>query len=196
MGLLLAMMGLGTFTHASGSAAEVQGSWTTSAAEWDVLEVSADGRALAIGYRTDSCGERNAHVVVVRESARTVTLALPYESAVYPSTISCPAPTMKIAAARLRRPIAGRQVLGRSRTVLAEPRAVFGNTEAGTEVKVPRVVGLAPADAKHALDVGYLRGTAQSTRKSPGLTRVAAQKPAAGSLVRRNATVRLRLTSP
>jgi hypothetical protein len=194
-GLLLAMLGVGVLEQATGNAAAVQGTWTQSTAEWDVLEAGRDGRSLVVGYRTDSCGERNAHVVVAHESARTVTLALPYEILVYPSAISCPAPTIKIVAVRLHRPIAGRRVLGRSGAVLAEPRAVFGSTGAATEVKAPRVVGLAPADAKHTLDVGYLHGTVQSVRKSPGLTRVAAQTPAAGSLVRRNATVRLRVAS-
>jgi hypothetical protein len=126
-GLLLAALGLGMATRATGTVTTVQRSWVRSTADWDALEVGRDGRSLEIGYRTDSCGERNAHVIA-REGARTVTFVVPYEIAVYQSAVSCPAPKLKAVTIRLRHRLAGRRILGRSHTVMTNPRAVFGTT--------------------------------------------------------------------
>lgn len=99
---------------------------------------------------------------------------------------------MKLLTARSARRLAGRHILGRSATVLQDPRGVFGFVGPETEpVKVPRVVGFAPADAEHALVVGYLRGSLRSLRNGSGLRRVVAQAPMPGSTLARNSAVRL-----
>jgi len=95
------------------------------------------------------------------------------------------------------RPLAGRVIRGRSSNVLAPPYGAFGYSGgAETLRRVPRLIGFSRRDALHALVLGYLKGRVTLGRGGAGHSRVLAQRPAPGTMLKTDSTVSVVISSP
>ena len=162
--------------------------------EWDAAETGPDGRSIQVAYRADSCGERHVRAAAI-ETSRSVVISVQREVAAHegPEAMSCPAPREPTITVPLRRPLGGRMIYGRSQAVLKDPREVFG--ESGGPIKMPRLIGFSPRDARQALVYGYLQGSMRWRHRGAGRPRVVAQAPPAGRSVRQGAVVQFVVAS-
>jgi hypothetical protein len=184
--LLVAMLVLTPLVAASAALAFRH---TTQRAAWTLVDVSKDGRALRVAYTGGGCeGEADSWVV---ETGDAVTIRLDQPIAVPENDHE--ACTMELIyyslVVRLEHPLDGRRVLGHARGSLAVSAAPPLFRLHGQRIipLVPRLVGLAPHDARRLLRLqGYKR---VAVRRAAGCARraqVVAQWPH-GHSVRRSA---------
>jgi hypothetical protein len=131
---------------------------TTQRAPWTLIDVSRDGRALRLEYTGGGCaGQAKAHVV---ETGEDVTVRLDQPVAIPENDHEgCTAELRYFSLnVRLKHPIDGRRVLGHARGSDAVAAALGLFRIEGDRIVwlVPRVVGLAPHDARRLLRLqGY-----------------------------------------
>jgi hypothetical protein len=164
---------------ASCASTDAEGSGATRDAPWELLEVSANGRALRLAYDTSGCWWRRPGRPTVSEGQRSVRVKIRQS---HPPTDACRGiadwTTLLV---RLHAPISGRRVEGEPRLgdhsrfsdLRAEPRRDI------TKAVVPRVVGLAHADAVRLLRLQHFRARAATAGE-----RVAWQRPRSGTPIR------------
>jgi hypothetical protein len=146
-----------------------------SAAAWGLVQVGPHERSLEIRYGAGACERTAVHNV---QNRRMVAISISRE--VFGGDLPCPAilfiKTVKI---RLFRPLAGRHVEGGRRLGLTA--GGYGPTRNGTSYPVvPRLIGLAPLDAKFLLGGLRLHAVIHVIGRTRGRPRVASQSPAAG----------------
>ena len=170
-----------------GSAAQAE-----SLAKWDVAGVSANGRAVDVYYLGGGCGPGIVRTTAV-ETPTSVTLQVFAMSSPPPPGGACPAIAARLlASVPLAAPLGGRAIKGRA---FPSPVGVIDylpNSEVAY-VRVPRLVGMSPWEAKRALrlrrfEVALTKSTARSK-----LPQVRSQTPAAGLFVPIGTTIRLKI---
>jgi len=163
------------------------------ATTWDVLGVGPQGRSLEIVFLTGGCESPTANTSVAQtKTSVTLSVTLTNESA---PGAACPAfvrfATQTVA---LSSPLAGRAILGRPTPPLSGYTGALVTVGGRLELRMPSLLGFAPADARHTLALYRLpEQTARGARRG-GLVRVIAQSPRAGSLVSQGASVLVRLS--
>ena len=169
------------------AAAEPEGSWQATTPDWDLREAGPGGRSIVIVYPYGGCvNTRNLHTEV-RETARSVVIRLSGEEYLRPPgspVLPCPPSGTQPLSVSLAEPLAGRRIRGLPADVLSG-----GSVGIEREQSVPRLVGLSPIDAEHALRRVGLKAAQGRLRRSRGLTRVVSQRPAAGAPLREGAAV-------
>lgn len=162
-------------------------------ATWDVLAVGPHGRSLEIVFLTGGCLSPTANTAVA-ETKTSVTLSVTLANQATPGA-ACPAfvrfATTSVA---LAAPLAGRAILGRPTPALSGYTGALVNVGGRLELRMPRLVGFAPADALHTLSLYGLREQTLRGPHRPGLVRVIAQSPRAGALVGQRSEVLVRLS--
>jgi hypothetical protein len=162
-------------------------------ASWNVLGVGPQGRSLEIVFVTGGCLSPTANVRVV-ETKTSVTLSVTLTNEATPGT-ACPAfvrfATTSVA---LASPLAGRAILGRPTPGLSGYMGALVSVGGHLELRMPRLIGFAPADALHTLALYGLQEQATRGPDQRGLVRVIAQSPQAGTLVAHRANVRVRIS--
>jgi len=189
-GLGLVVLAAGVFVILSGSAGAVESARVP--AKWDFVGIGARGRSLELVYTIGGCLGPAIHASV-SEDATSVTISLEEDAQAPGAGVACPdfigsARTT----VRLSSPLAGRAILGRPTPGF--PPGLIGVGSLGG-VRVPRLGGFDPADARHVLGLYALHERVAHTRR-PGLARVVAQTPAAGTTVDLSATVRVVISGP
>jgi hypothetical protein len=163
------------------------------AATWDVVGVGAHGRSLDLVFLTGGCLSPTANTSV-SETAASVTITVTLLDRSGPG-VACPAfvrfATTSVA---LSAPLAGRAILGRPKPPLGGYPGALVDSGGGTQVRVPSLIGFAPADALHTLKLLGLRDRVARGARRPGLVRVTTQTPLAGSLVRQRTRVRVAIS--
>ena len=161
-------------------------------AKWDIAGVSANGRAVDVYYEGGGCGPGSVRTAAV-ETATSVTLQVFAISSPPPPGGSCP-PSLarKLASVPLAAPLGGRAIKGRAFPLAFELIDYLPNSQVAY-VRVPRLVGLSPWEAKRALrlrrfEVALTKSTARSK-----LPQVRSQTPAAGLFVPIGTTIRLKI---
>jgi hypothetical protein len=180
---------------ASGESTASEGEWRAFTPEWDIKAVGPGERSLVIVDTAGWCGASRNLKAAVRETSTNVIVALSAEDETLPpgSTLPpCLPPRAEPFVVPLRRRLAGRRVRGRDPRIAASPGTEFAREPVRT-VPVPNVVGFAPPDAERALERVELTEHAIRVRPARGLTRVIAQRPAAGSRLRRGTGEQLTL---
>jgi hypothetical protein len=161
-------------------------------AKWDVAGVSADGRAVDVYYEGGGCGPGSVRTTAV-ETATSVAPQVFAMSSPPPPGGSCPpSVARKLASVPLAAPLGGRAIKGRA---FPAPFDVidYAPNSAVAYVRVPRLVGMSPWEAKRALRLRRLEvALARSTARSK-LPQVRHQTPAAGLFVKVGTTIRLKL---
>ena len=158
-------------------------------ARWTVVAVAAHERSLELRIATAgrSCGEPELRATV-RETPTDVGISI--VEAETPRTtpgllLACPAiarvyspPSLSLDA-----PLAGRRIyaLPTSAGPLPEPAQTLHYSGLAAPGRVPRVIGFAPVDAKHALEAADLCERIHVKRTRHGLPRVLAQTPSPGT---------------
>jgi hypothetical protein len=147
--------------------------------DWALAGVGAGGRALVVQPGVFGGCDQGTPRVSVHETASDVVVTVTVRTTQGPDVV-CPA-IAKYAPAqtvRLSRPVAGRPVSGD----LQSDRPGFlldSHTPTSPRARVPRVVGLASADARQVLCSALIR-----TAPYRGGGRVVAQRPRAGASYR------------
>jgi hypothetical protein len=161
---------------ASCASADAGGPGATRDAPWDLLGVSANGRALRLAYDTSGCWWRRPGRPTVSEGQRSVHITIRQS---HPPTDACRGiADWTELLVRLRAPIGGRRVEGEPRLgddsrfsqLRADPRRDT------TKAVVPRVVGLAHTDAVRVLRLQHFRARAATAGQE-----VAWQRPRPGA---------------
>ena len=163
------------------------------AATWDVVGVGPHGRSLDLVFITGGCLSPTANASVVETaSSVTVTVTLTDQSA---PGVACPAfARYATTSVPLAAPLAGRVILGRPTPELNGYPGALINVGGHLDVRVPRLVGFAPADASHTLHLFGLRERILPGHHHHGLIRVTAQTPRVGHLTHQRAPVRVRIS--
>jgi hypothetical protein len=163
------------------------------AASWDVLGVGPQGRSLELVYITGGCLSPTAQTAVAQTNT-TVTLTVTLTDEATPGT-ACPDylryATTSVA---LPSPLAGRAILGRPTPALSGYSGTLVTVNGHLELRLPRLVGFAPADALHTVALHGLRERVVRTTARRGLLRVIAQAPSPGALVAARSTVLVTLS--
>ena len=163
-------------------------------ATWDVLGVGPQGRSLEIVYLTGGCLSASAQTAVAVQSSASVTITVTLQDTQGPG-VACP-DYLRYATGTvaLGRPLAGRAILGRPSPPLSGYPGALVNAGGALEVRMPRLIGFSPADARHTLALYGLGEHAVAGPTRPGLVRVSAQAPKPGALVGQRSTVTVALT--
>ena len=163
------------------------------AATWDVVSVGPHARSLDLVFITGGCLSPTADASVVETAASvTVTVTLTDQSA---PGVACPDfARYATTSVPLSAPLAVRVIRGRPAAGLNGYAGALINVGGHLDVRVPRLVGLAPADANHTLDLDGLRERILPGHHHQGLARVTAQTPRVGHLVHQRATVGVRIS--
>jgi PASTA domain len=173
-----------------GSEATAGAAVTQVPAQWDVLGVGPGARSLRLVYLVGGC-ESGPPTVAAAETAASVTVTVTVQDNQSPG-IACPADlgyaTTSVA---LSAPLGGRAILGRPATPVGFYPGGLLNVHGRLELSVPRLLGMAPADARRTLDLYGLQERAHAGPRRGGLRRVVAQRPRAGTRVRPDAGVRV-----
>lgn len=151
---------------------------------WSLIQVARGERALEVEFRFGGC-DQNA-VGHVSEHPHGIAVTVTIESR-QGGEIACPAIAgvgrLKV---DLGAPLAGRRLLGTWSP--SGPEAPGGRA-------MPRLIGLAPGDARRMADrIGVARVRVSHGHR--GLPRVASQTPAPGAPVASDAAVVLRVDAP
>lgn len=162
--------------------------WTRQPISWSLVQAGPGERSLEIAIVYGGC-ERNPGTTVT-EYTSGVSIVVTTESP--PADAICPADArVAIIRAALQAPLRGRRVLGTwtvSNGALAEVR------------RVPRVVGLAPGDARRVVDervtIPRMHASIRVRHLGHGLPRVTQQSPAAGAAAPADGIVHLRVSDP
>jgi hypothetical protein len=159
------------------TAAIFVGSPAASAAAWEFVEVGPRERSLEIRYSRGACETATVHH---QQTSRTVTISVSYMREHLTGSETCPMILyIKTLEVPLSRPLAGRRVEGETNTGLRGP---YSPTRNGTSHPVvPRLTGLAPADAKILLRGLRLHAAVHVIDQASGLPRVVSQAPAPGA---------------
>jgi hypothetical protein len=156
---------------------------------WDVISIGSGERSLILVSEHDYCdGPVKAQV---HETSVSVTVEL--VEGPRPQGACPPLITSGWLYAQLAHPLAGRAILGRLSIVLppaAVPRQHLPG-EPRDESITPGLIGLAPADAEHALALLHLRGHILVIGHAFGRRCVVAQDPAAGHVEPAGEAVRM-----
>lgn len=188
-----AALALAAATLATGLSAAASAQPARVSASWDVIGVGPQGRSLDLVFLTGGCLSPTADAEVA-ETSTSVTLTVTLANLATPGT-ACPAfvrfATMTVA---LARPLAGRVILGRPTPPLSGYMGALVTANGHTKLRMPRLVGFAPADARHTLALYGLTVQFANGPKRPGLARVIAQSPRAGALTGAHARVLVRLS--
>jgi hypothetical protein len=180
---------------AAGLAASASAQTSVVAATWDVLGVGPHGRSLELVYITGGCLSPTAQTAVA-ETAASVTITVTLADRQGPG-VACPDylryATSSVA---LAAPLAGRVILGRPSPPLRGYPGDLVSSGGGLEVRMPRLVGFSPADARHTLALYGLGEHVLAGPRRHGLVRVSAQAPQPGALVHQRATVTVRVSRP
>jgi hypothetical protein len=155
---------------------------------WSLVQAGPRERSLEIGYVYGGC-ERNP-MTTATEYASGVSIAVTTEAA--PARTICPAIAQLVTEqVALRAPLRGRRVLGTWTVSNRTPAAIR---------RVPRVIGLAPGDARRVVDewipIRRLHASIRVRHDRRGLPRVTSQSPAAGAPAPSNGLVRLSVSEP
>lgn len=158
---------------------------TATAVDWRLDEAGRDALSLELlAFGSSSClpGSLAASVV---ESSRRIQIAVLST----PASPVCTADYGPVAlTVRLSAPVRGRAVVG-LRRLRHDPFS--GRPPAASPLRVPRVTGLAAADAVAVVREHELRATVERVADLRGLPRVIGQTPASGRRVRAHAPVTL-----
>jgi hypothetical protein len=159
--------------------------WFKHQAGWQAASVGLHERTVMLEVILGGCsGHRNVRTVV-REGHTTVSIAVRDEVAEYAGPIKCPPPYREPLTVALKRPLAGRRLIGASKFDI-------GTLVGYKTVKVPQVIGFAPGDAERALAIADLRGRVK-VDLGRGRRRVVSQVPIAGRLVPPDSLVTLHI---
>lgn len=165
-------------------------------ATWDVAGVGPHGRSLELVYLTGGCLSATPETTVT-ETAASITLEVTLTDSSGPG-IACPQ-FLRYATStvRLSAPIAGRVILGRPKPALTGyPGALINPGGGALRVRVPRLVGFAPSDARHTLALYGLSEHRLASVRRHGLARVISQAPAPGASSAQRGTITIRLSRP
>jgi hypothetical protein len=155
---------------------------------WRLIEVGPAERSLEIAYEFGGCEGPGTPRAV--QSRLAVAVSVPNEEPL--GAVICPAiARIGRVSIDLSGPLAGRHVQGGTRANGISGPFVSGVEEGGRGPAVPRVVGLAPQDARFLLAGLRLRPSVSVVGAVRGLARVVSQSPAADAPVPRNRLVRL-----
>ena len=160
-------------------------------APWRVQQVSADQRTLAVVWAPSApCFARLEKRF--RVTARMLAVRLRFVWSGNGGDCQYGDPSWPLARTRLPVPVHGRRLLGGSQTVRPGPGAY--RFTGGRPVPVaPRLIGLAPADARQGAGTSLLEAVFRRSRVRSGLRRVIAQSPEPGRPVRAGARIALTL---
>ena len=172
---------------AAGAAAQ----GTAVPASWDVVGVGRHGLSLKLVYLTGGCLSANADVTVA-ETAASVTLGVTLQDNEAPG-VACPAFARYVTTSVvLASPIAGRAILGRPTPPVSGYSGALVRHGGALDVRVPRLTGLSPADAKHTLALYGLGYRVSPGPRRHGLTRVVSQVPRPGTPAPQRSVVKVR----
>jgi hypothetical protein len=147
---------------------------------WSLVQVGPHERSLEITYGQGACETLAAHS---DQGPRMVAISVSVERAA--GDEPCPAILLiRTVTIVLSEPLAGRHVQGSAGP--AEDRLRL-------RPSVPRLVGLAPPDAKFVLSGLRLHAVLHVAARTHGLPRVVSQSPAAGTRVPKNKLVRINI---
>jgi PASTA domain-containing protein len=151
---------------------------------WSLVQVGPRERSLEASVSWGACESKP--VLRVRESARTVAVDAVIEHPRNPREMCILIALEARPTVRLKRPLAGRSILGASKTApYSLPKTPM--RDGSSYAEMPRLLGLAPADAKRLLHDLRLPVETHSVGETSGLPRVVAQSPPVGSRIRRDA---------
>ena len=177
----------GFLAAAPGSAAQAE-----SLAKWDIAGVSANGRAVDVYYLGGGCGPGSVRTSVV-ETTTSVTLQVFASPSPPPPGGSCPpSVARKLASVPLAAPLGGRAIKGRAFPVPFDVIDYLPNS-AVAYVRVPRLVGMSPWEAKRALRLRRFEVALAKSSARSKLPQVRSQTPAAGLFVEVGTTIRLKI---
>lgn len=160
-------------------------------APWRVQQLSADQRTLAVVWAPSApCFAHLEKRFWV--TARMLAVQLRFVWSGNGGDCQYMDPFWPVARIRLPVPVHGRRLLGGSQTVRPGPGAY--RFTGGRPVPVaPRLIGLAPADARQGAGTSLLEAVFRRSRVRSGLRRVIAQSPEPGRPVRAGARIALTL---
>lgn len=175
LGLLLLLAALGVAAAPAGAARK------TVTIRWSLVGTGPGARSLIVRYEHGGCdGQAHAAATGTRNTIRVRLTRTAVTGG--PPRVCAQVIAILTLTVHLHHPVGGRPILGGTPgaplPVPSGPRAV------------PRVLGLAPVDARSALRAGGLGWTTTTRRHRVRLPQVVAQSPAAGTLTSRG-TVRL-----
>jgi hypothetical protein len=170
---------------------------STGPVPWGVAQVGRGERSLELAYIPDSCSSGSPQVTVA-ETLTAVTIDVQQSS--FPAE-NCPSPLFAVAGVNvpLKAPLAGRRIVGTGEGFPAsydaptEPSILASASGTQSMTAVPRLIGLAPANALQAVKISGLRTHFCAVGPRTGLPRVVSQRLAAGRVVHPGQLVRVRI---
>jgi hypothetical protein len=191
--ILAAVLGLAAVLAFTGLTGAAGAAGKQVPANWDVTGVGPHGRSLDLVYLTGGCLSPTPETSVT-ETTTSITIVVTLTDTSGPG-IACPEflryATTTVA---LSTPLAGRVILGRPTPGIGGYPG--GVTSPGGALRVPRLIGFAPSDARHTLTLYGLGERRLEAARRHGLARVIFQAPGPGSSIPRGATMTVRLSRP